>query len=186
MTQIQPTSLSFLSELRENNDRTWFAENKPRYQEAHENIKEFLGDLSEQMAKIDKIEKSKLFRIYRDVRFSKDKTPYNPYWRMSMNREKPYLRGGYYLHIGPEETYVVTGFFNPEPKDLALIRSNIDLDPKRFKKALGAASVRRVYEPVMGESVKTSPKGYDKTHPEIELLRMKQFMHRRSFTSENS
>ncbi len=186
MASIDRSSLTFLSDLQENNNRPWFADNKPRYVTAHENIKAFLADLVVEMEKIDKIEKNKLFRIYRDVRFSKDKTPYNPHWRMSMGREKPHLRGGYYLHVGPEESYVVTGFFNPEPKDLALIRGNINNDAIPFKKALNATSILKMFGPVMGDAVKTSPKGYKKDHPEIELLKMKQFMHKRTFTKEET
>lgn len=186
MSQIEKGTLSFLKDLQENNNKPWFTENKPRYQEAHQNIKDFLASLSTEMDKIDQIEKAKLFRIYRDVRFSKDKTPYKGHFSLSFAREKPYLRGGYYLQVGPKETFLATGFWNPEPKDLVLIRANIDLAPKDFKKAISASSVKKVYGSIQGDAVKTSPKGYSKDHPEIEYIRMKQFIFTKTYTKKET
>lgn len=185
MSSLLPTTISFLGELAENNNRPWFSENKDRYVQAHDNVKSFMAEVESELAKHDQIEKSKLFRIYRDVRFSKDKTPYNPHWRMSFTREKPHLRGGYYLHIGPEEAFLAAGFWNPEPKDLALIRGNIAADPDRFKAAVSASSIRKTFGDIYGDAVKTSPKGYDKSHPEIDLLRMKQYLFQKSYDIES-
>ena len=86
MTVIAEDTIGLLVDIRMNNNRAWFAEHKDRYDEAHQNVKNFLVDLTNEMGKYDRIEKSKLFRIYRDVRFSKDKSPYHSHWSMSMSR----------------------------------------------------------------------------------------------------
>lgn len=176
MSAIQKSTITFLKNLEKNNNRPWFQENKPKYVVAHENAKAFMQTVVDELNKTDKIEKQKMFRIYRDVRFSKDKTPYNPAFRMSFGREKPYLRGGYYLSVGPKEGYVAGGFFNPNPHDLKLIRDNIALDAKPFRKLFKAKKFVATFGGVYGESVKTAPKGFDKEHPDIDLLKHKQFL----------
>ncbi|MFT4565199.1 MAG: hypothetical protein ACI9FN_000148 [Saprospiraceae bacterium] len=184
MAIILPETFQFLKDLERNNDRQWFAAHKDEYQGWLANGKEFLKALTDEMNKFDQIEKSKLFRIYKDVRFSKDKTPYNKHMSMSFNREKPYLRGGYYLRIEKGESLVACGFWNPAPSDLALIRGNIDLDAKTMRKAMSEASIKKYFNPLEGDAVKTSPKGYSKDHPEIELLRYKSFFFTRNFTDK--
>ena len=184
MAIIHPETLRFLSDLEQNNDRQWFAEHKTEYAAWLSNGKTFLESLTEEMNKIDQIEKSKLFRIYKDVRFSKDKTPYNKHMSMSLNREKPYLRGGYYLRIERGESLIACGFWNPSPSDLALIRGNIDLDAKAMHKAMSAASIKKHFNPLEGDAVKTAPKGYSKDHSDIDLLRHKSFFFTRHFTDK--
>ena len=173
---IKRDTISFLEDIRENNNRPWFNAQKDRYQEAHQDVKNFLVELTEQMNKHDRIEKSKLFRIYRDVRFSKDKTPYNSHWSMSLTRAKPYLRGGYYLRLNPEGAMLACGFWNPNGGDLGLIRGNIDQDAKRFRKAISNKKLVECFGAMEGETVKSAPKGYSKDHPDIDLLRHKQFI----------
>ena len=151
MAVIEKGSIELLRDIRKNNNRPWFSSQKDRYELAQSNVKEFLEDLKLQMDKIDSIEKVKLFRIYRDVRFSKDKTPYNSHWSMSLTREKPYLRGGYYLRLNPEGGFVACGFWNPNPSDLALIRSNIDIDAKSMRKAISQKKLVSTFGPMVGE-----------------------------------
>ncbi len=170
---IEKSSLTFLKKLRNNNNREWFAENKPAYQTAHENAKAFLEKVEQELNKIDAIEKKKLFRIYRDVRFSKDKTPYNSVFRMSLAREGVFRRGGYYLQIGPGQTMIGGGFYKPEPKDLKLIRSQIASDPKPLRKIIASKTFMNNFGILQGEQVKSAPKGYSKDHPDIDLLRYK-------------
>ncbi len=180
---ISEDTLLFLSELQENNNRIWFEENKPRYKLIHQEIKAFLANLVEEMSKNDQIEKSKVFRIYRDVRFSKDKTPYKGHIGLSMNRQKPALRGGYFLRIMPgNQSMLACGFWNPNPTDLRLIRDNIALDVERFEKAIHSKSVSSTYGSMVGDAVKTAPKGFDKNHHAIEWLRYKQFIFTKSFS----
>jgi len=181
MSSIQKPTITFLKNLSKNNDRPWFQKNKESYDIAHQNAKDFLASVVIAFDKIDKIEKHKLFRIYRDVRFSKDKTPYNPSFRMSFTREKPYLRGGYYLMIGPKEGYIAAGFFNPAPKDLKLIRDNIALDAKPLRKIISSKRFKDTFGHFQGEQVKSAPKGFDKNHPHIDLLRYKQLYVSKSY-----
>ncbi len=184
MSQITPQTLRFLKDLKKNNNRPWFQKNKDRYTDWHTNGKAFLSALRDEMTKIDRIEKSKVYRIYKDVRFSKDKTPYKTHMAISLAREKPYLRGGYYLHIEPEESFVACGFWGPNPHDLALIRSNIDIDPQAMRKAITASSIKNLFGELQGQTVKTAPKGYPRDHPDIDLLRHKQFYFTRRFDTD--
>ncbi len=182
MALIQKDTIQLLQDIRDNNNRPWFAGQKDRYDIARQNMKDFLADLVAEMKKIDEIEKHKLFRIYRDVRFSKDKTPYNSHWSMSMGRAKPYLRGGYYLKLNPEGAYIACGFWNPASSDMSLIRSNIDIDDKAFRKAINNKKLKSVWGEMVGQQVKSAPRGYDKSHPSIDLLRYKQFTFSKEYT----
>ena len=173
-----------MDDLKDNNNRPWFTENKPRYQIAQKNLKTFLEDVEKEMNTHDRIEKTKLFRIYRDVRFSKDKTPYNSHWSMSLSREKPYLRGGYYIRINSEGCMLACGFWNPNSSDMAIIRGNIDQNSEPMRKAINATGVVSTFGKIGGETVKTAPKGYSKTHPDIDLIRHKQFIFSTSFDRE--
>jgi len=137
MATIDKSTIKFLKDIQKNNNREWFHAHKESYTEANENMKAFLAAVETALNKFDVIEKKKLFRIYRDVRFSKDKTPYNSVFRMSLGREGAFRRGGYYIQIGPgKETKIGGGFYNPEPKDLKLIRSHIAHDDKPLRKIL--------------------------------------------------
>src|SRR4051812_20991032 len=124
---IKKSSLDFLKTLSKNNNREWFAKHKEEYLQAQGNIAAFADALLKEMNKHDKIStvsgKRAMYRIYKDVRFAKDKTPYNKHWSGSFSRVKPQLRGGYYFRIEPGgKSLVACGFWGPEPKDLKRIR----------------------------------------------------------------
>jgi len=178
---VEKSSFKFLKDIRANNNREWFHEHKDTYKAANENMKAFLEAMKTEMNKFDEIEKTKLFRIYRDVRFSKDKTPYNSHFSMSMNRAGAHRRGGYYLRITPGESVAVCGFFGPEPKDMKLIRSHIAQDDKPLRKVLKLKKIKETFNGLEGETVKTAPKGFSKDHPAIDLLKHKQLFLKRSF-----
>lgn len=116
--KFKKESLRFLETLKQNNNRDWFSENKSIFFEAQGNAKELFDAIKEKLGEHDEIGKDKLFRIYRDVRFSKDKTPYKHHFAGSFSRKGASLRGGYYLRIRPGESFVAGGFFKPEKKDL--------------------------------------------------------------------
>ncbi len=181
-TAISKKTIKFVTDLSKNNNRTWFQDHKAQYDVAQQNAKDFMADLTDELSKHDRIEKSKLFRIYRDVRFSKDKTPYNPAFRMSFNREKPYLRGGYYLGISPTETFLGAGFWNPAPADLKLIRDHIAQDATPLRKLFKAKKFVDTFGAIGGDQVKSAPKGYSKDHPNIDLLRFKQLVVSKTYT----
>ena len=178
------SSLQFLIDLKHNNNRQWFNENKDRYVEANNDFKQFVEALVSEMNKVDDIERHKLFRIYRDVRFSKDKTPYNHHFSVSMTRSKPYLRGGYFLRIRPGESGIASGFWQPNAQDLLLIRKNIEADPGRYVKAVNAKSVVANFDTFIGDPVKTAPKGFSKDHPQIEHIRNRSFLFSNDFSDE--
>ena len=181
MTKIEKTTVQFLNNLSKNNSREWFKTNKNEWELVNANLKEFLSDLEQEMNKIDEIEKTKLFRIYRDVRFSKDKTPYNQHYSMSMSRAGTFRRGGYYFRIQPKITEAACGFWGPEPSDLKLIRDNIAQDSKPIRKILNAKKFKDTFGELIGEQLKNVPRGYDKDHRDGDLLKFKQFFVTRKF-----
>jgi len=187
-TTIKQDSVDFLTELSKNNSRDWFNEHKDWYTEAHNNIIAFADALLSAMNKHDKIEtssgKSSLFRIYKDVRFSKDKTPYNIHYSGFYKRATKQLRGGYYFHIKPGNTFLAGGFWGPEPDDMKRIRQDIDLNYKSWKKLLAEKTLVKTFGAMTGEQISSAPRGYAKDHPAIGLLRYKQFLLRHELTDQ--
>jgi uncharacterized protein (TIGR02453 family) len=177
---IETTTLRFLSDLIENNDRDWFNAHKHIYQEAQQNMCEFIEALIEEMNQHDLLEntsgKESLFRIYSDVRFKKDKSPYNPRFAFGLQRATKYRRGGYYVHIKPGESFIACGFFGPNPDDLKRIRTDIDHNYLHWQQLLEDPAIKATFGTMQGEKVKTAPQGYPKDHPAIELLRHKSFL----------
>lgn len=180
MSGIQQSTINFIKELKANNNREWFAENKRKFQETNEHFISFADDVLFEMNKIDTIEnvsgKKSVFRIYRDVRFSKDKTPYKTHFSGSFKRATAALRGGYYFHIEPGNSFIAGGFWAPNPKDLLRIRKEISIDSCDLKEILESEKFKTIFGELIGERVKTAPRGFDKNHPEIELLQLKQFI----------
>ena len=185
---IQKDSFDFLTELSANNNREWFGNKKDRYITARDNIIDFADALLVELNKHDYIEtlsgKKSVFRIYKDVRFSKDKTPYNMHWSASFKRATKKLRGGYYLRIEPGNSRVVGGFWGPEPNDLKRIREDIDANNDDWRNVLGHKTLIETFGNMFGEQLKSAPKGYAKDHHAIDLLCYKQFMLRHFFTDE--
>ena len=173
--------LGFLSRLKKNNNREWFNANKKEFKEVQTEAKSFYEDLMEAMKAHDDIEKLKMFRIYRDVRFSKDKTPYQPHFAGSFSRAGAHLRGGYYLRIRPGESFIAAGFWEPNKEDIFRIRKEFEVDADPFRKVINAPAFKKIWGELVGDGVKTAPKGFDKDHPNIDLIRKKQFIFVRNF-----
>ena len=182
---IRKESLDFLKTLSKNNNRDWFNNHKDLYLEAHNNIIAFADALLFEMNKHDELEtpsgKKALFRIYKDVRFSKDKTPYNIHWNGAFKRATNKLRGGYYFNINPGSSFLAGGFWGPEPQDLKRIRQDIDLNYEDWKKLLTRKSLINTFGKMTGEQIVSAPRGYAKDHPAIDLLRYKQFIFKHEF-----
>ena len=117
-----------------------------------------------------------MFRVYRDVRFSKDKTPYKTHFAIAFHREKPALRGGYYLRIAPGGSFIAAGFWDPNKDDLFRIRKELEVDADEYRSHIEAPEFIAIWWRNMGEAVKTAPKGFSKEHPAIELIRFKQHL----------
>lgn len=186
--RITPSTFEFLKQLKKNNNREWFAQHKGRYLEELEAVVRFADALLLEMKKHDHIEnesgKKSLFRIYRDTRFSKEKTPYKTHWSGNLKRATKKLRGSYYFHIESGNSFVGGGFWGPEPHDLKRIRDEIAYDATEFKKIVGSKSFKNTFGTLKGEQLQTNPRGFDANHPEINLLRYKQFLLIRRFTDQ--
>lgn len=185
---IQPSTLSFLKKLSKNNNRDWFNTHKDEYLKAQENMLQFVDALIVKMNMHDQLEtpsgKKSLYRIYNDVRFSEDKTPYNPRFAGSLRRVKPMLRGGYYYWIKPGGSRIGCGFTYPNPEDLKRVREDIQYNYKDWNKLLRSKSIVGNFGKMLGEQVKTAPKGFSKEHPAIDLLRYKQYWFEYDFTDQ--
>ncbi len=181
---ISTKTIKFIKDITKNNNRDWFAENKERYLEAKADVEAFGDALVAEMQKHDNIEKIKVYRIYRDVRFSKDKTPYKDFMSAYVERATKWLRGGYYFHLQPGHYFVGGGFWSPNKEDLARIRYELAADPDRFRKILNAKKFKEHFGTLQGDQLKTAPKGYDRDHPAIDLLRYKQFLVSEPFTEK--
>ena len=174
----------FLKDLEKNNNRPWFEENKTRFKALESSYKAFFSAVMHNLKLHDDIEKMKMFRIYRDVRFSKDKTPYKSHIAGSFTRAGAKLRGGYYIHIKPGGSFIATGFWEPNKDDLLRIRKELELDADDFRKVINAKKFKDIWGELVGDEVKTAPKGFDKEHPNIDLIKKKQFIFVRNFSDK--
>lgn len=174
----------FLLTLEKNNNREWFTEHKKQFKALDEQVRSVFTSVAERMKKHDEIEKLKFFRIYRDVRFSNDKTPYKLNFSASMSRAGAKLRGGYYVHIQPKGSFIAAGFWEPNPGDLLRIRKECEQDATELRKIIGNKSFKAIWGELVGDAVKTAPKGFDKGHPNIDLIRRKQFIFVKNFTDK--
>lgn len=175
-TLVKKEAFDFLKQLAKNNTRDWFAANKVKFKEIEAEVKGFYAELMEQMKQHDEIEKLKVFRIYRDVRFSKDKTPYKAHFAGSFSRAGAHLRGGYYVRIKPGETFIAAGFWEPNKEDLFRIRKELESDASAFRSVINSSIFKKTWGPLIGDELKTAPKGFDKEDPNIDLIRKKQFI----------
>ncbi len=174
--------LHFLDELSKHNNRTWFQANKSRYEEQLlEPSLAFIAAIADPLAKVSphfravpKRMGGSLMRIYRDVRFGKDKSPYKTNVGIHFRHElgKDIHAPGFYLHIAPEEVFVGAGIWRPDSKTLGKIRQAIDEDPAAWKRAKGGKAFRGRYQ-LEGDCLKRPPRGFDADHPLLEDLKRK-------------
>lgn len=181
--------LKFLSDIAKNNNRDWFEKNKPRYLEAKTGFEDFLEALHKELVKVDEglagLNPRKLgFRIYRDVRFSKDKRPYKVNMGAGFSPGGKMLQEpGYYIHIEPGKSFIAGGLYMPDSANLAKVRQEIDYNTKGFLKILNDKQFRKYFDGLDDfDKVKTAPKGYAKDHPHIELLKHKSYIVSHNFT----
>jgi len=186
--KIHQSGFDFLNALRNNNEREWFNSNKNTFETEQANIEAFAGQLLAGLNKNDVIEtpsgKKSLYRIYRDIRFSKDITPYKTHWSGSFKRATKYRRGGYYFHIEQGNSFVAGGFWGPSKDDLKLIRDNIAFDSEPLRKILSDETFVSTFGNLQGDQLKTMPKGFNLENEAIDLLRYKQFLLIRKFSDE--
>ena len=183
---LHPSTLHFLGELARHNNRDWFQENRRLYDAAKADFETLVEALVLEVGKFEDLGTTRvkdcIFRINRDVRFSKDKSPYKTHLSAAIGPGgRQSGRIDFYIHIQPgNESLLGAGMWNPTPPQLAKFRQEIDYNAAELKRIIDQKEFRTFFPEVWGETMKTAPKGYDKEHPEIELLRRKQlfFMHK--------
>ena len=183
--QLDSAIFRFFKKLEQNNNREWFEQQKPEFKAMETKVKQFGEALKDQLNQHDSIDRFKLFRVYRDVRFSKDKTPYKTHFGLTWHRTKPQYRGGYYLQLKPNDIFLACGFWDPNPADLKRIRQEIDMDADEYRNIINEPNFKRIWGKLQGDAVKTAPKGYAKDHPNIDLLRHKQHIFMVRYTEED-
>ena len=179
---LQQSTLEFLKKLKKNNNKDWFDKHKAGYEAAKKDLTAFIEKVIAAIGSFDPSvkhlePKDCMFRIYRDVRFSKDKTPYKSHLGAYISgRGKKSHGPGYYIHIQPDNSFLAGGLWVPPTPDLNKVRQEIDYNLEEFGSILKEKSFKKYFKSLdQGEKLKTLPKGYDKDHPGIELLKLKSF-----------
>ena len=183
-TLITKDIFDFLKELEKNNNKEWFTERKSKFKTLESKVKDFYNSVLQSMSEHDEIEKLKMFRIYRDVRFSKDKTPYKVHFAGSFTRMGAALRGGYYIRLKPGASFIAAGFWEPNKDDLLRIRKEFELDSAEIREILNDPPFKKVWGNLQGEELKTAPIGFSKEDPNIDLIRKKQFIFTKNFSDQ--
>ncbi|WP_426059643.1 DUF2461 domain-containing protein [Hymenobacter sp. B1770] len=181
--QLKPL-FTFLTGLAKHNDRHWFQERKATYDGLRAQFVEDAEFLARELAKLDPVlagpeGRTSIFRIYRDVRFSKNKDPYKTHFSVyfTASSSKEVDAPGYYLQLGPNgSTMIAGGLYHPDKNQLAAIRQEIDYNADELKALLAAPGFRRYFGNMVGDKLKKSPASYPVEHPDIELLKHKSFV----------
>jgi len=179
---LKRETLVFIKDVAENNNREWFAEHKPKYEEAKADVLELVAAIIPELSKIDPLisadldPKKCLMRIYRDVRFSKNKDPYkNNFGMWFSSKSKGGNEPGYYLHIQPGKSFIAGGYWMPEAPHVKLIRQEIDYNIGDFKEIIENKDFKKNFKLGTASALKNAPKGYDPADPNIEYLKLKSF-----------
>lgn len=183
---LQSSTLKFLKDLKKNNNKPWFDKNRKRYEEAKADFLQFIQAVIDAYSKKDKTlsgikAKDCMFRINRDIRFSKDKSPYKSNFGASINKDgrKAFSSAGYYFHLEPGQCFVGGGIYQPMPDELKKVRQEIDYNLNEFKKIISSRKFISVY----GDLDKSKefllsrvPKGYEPGNPAADYLRLKSYI----------
>jgi uncharacterized protein (TIGR02453 family) len=183
---LQPSTIRFLKDLKKNNNKEWFDKNRKAYEAAKEDFSLLIQNVIDEFGKKDPDiihlkAKDCTFRINRDIRFSKDKSPYKTNMGASINKGgKKIMSAGYYFHLEPGGSFVGGGLYMPMPEDLKKVRQEIDYCFDEFQKILGNKKFKTVYGGDLDHSEELSlsrpPKGYDISNPAVEYLKLKSFI----------
>ena len=190
---IHQETLDFLASLAANNHKEWFDANRKAYEAAKKDVGNTVGEMIKGIAQFDPSVgstevKHALFRIFKDVRFSKDKAPYKTHFgahiTSAVKRSDIHSRAGYYIHIGPGESMLAGGAYLPQGDWLKAIRQEIHYNATPLKEILNQKDFKKYFGEIEGEKLKKAPKGYEPDHPEIELLKQKSFLASHKCTDE--
>ena len=166
---------NFLDQLKKNNNREWFHSNKEEFETVKAKVRKIFDRIYDELSLIENLEPLKVYRINRDIRFSLDKTPYKTHFSAFVGRKKPYNRGGFYIHIEPNNCFIGGGFWGPESSDLLRIRKAID-ESDELEIILNEKVLKDNFDELYGSELKTAPKGFSKEHERVHLLRKKQYL----------
>lgn len=191
---LQPSVISFLRQLQKNNNKAWFDIHRPQYENAKADFTAFTSEMIDAFSKVDNSlshlqPRDCMFRINRDVRFSKDKRPYKNNMAAYFNKNgKKGLGAGYYLHIEPGKSFVAGGIWMPEPKVLAQIRQEIDYNYAEWKKIITNTAFKKNFPEGLSQEniLSRPPKGYDESNPAIGSLKLKSFIVTRNISDEET
>jgi uncharacterized protein (TIGR02453 family) len=184
MGTIKKSTLDFLTAIKCNNNRDWFIENRPRYLEAKENFESFVQEIINNLIVIEPIMKglevkSCVYRLNRDIRFSKDKSPYKSHlgaFIVRGGKKNGDKFAGYYFHIEPGKSILAGGAYMPPSPWLSAIREKISEEPDELIKIINSKDFKKYFGKIDGEKLKTAPKGYPSDHLHIDLLKFKSYL----------
>ncbi|HEV7380675.1 MAG TPA: DUF2461 domain-containing protein [Dyadobacter sp.] len=187
---LHANTLQFLKDLITNNNREWFQNNRKRYDEAKANVEQLTAYLIKEVQTFHDLGnlqvKDCLFRINRDVRFSKNKDPYKSNLAIAIGAGgRSSGKIDYYLHIQPDgQSFLGGGMWSPTTEQLARYRQEIDYNAQELKNIIEVKEFKAYFPEIQGESLKTAPKGYAKDHPELDLLKRKQMFFAHNYTDK--
>jgi uncharacterized protein (TIGR02453 family) len=189
---IQKSTFTFLTDLSQNNNREWFQENKGRFEAAKTDFLEFTTKLLVEMAKIqpdlnNTLAKDCIFRIYKDVRFSKDKSPYKNHFSAAFGPGgKKSNKIDFYFQLQPDgQSMLGGGMWQPTPEQLAAFRQEIDYNPSSIKDIIFKEPFKSNFPHIYGEKLKKAPKGYSPDHEDVELLKYKEMFFYKNYDDED-
>ena len=192
---LQPSTLKFLKDLKKNNNKPWFDAHRKEYEAAKSDFAGFIQNVIDKHSKSDPtlksiVAKDCMFRINRDVRFSKDKSPYKTNFGASINKggKKAFSTAGYYFHLEPGQCFVGGGIYQPMPDELKKVRQEIDYNFKDFKKIIQSKKFRSLYgdlDKSAEYALSRVPKGYEANNPAAEYLKLKSYIAFVSFSDKD-
>lgn len=191
--QLHQRTLLYLNKLKKNNNKTWFDKHKPEYDEIRNDFIVFIAELIKELNKIDRtigeLDPAKcVYRIYRDLRFSKNKTPYKVHLAANIQRGgRKSNFAGYYIHIEPGgNSYFGGGIWHPEPEELRKIRQEVDYNFNEYRKRVEKKSFVKMFNAPYDDKLKTVPQSYTEDNPAIEYLKYKSFIYGADFISDKT
>jgi uncharacterized protein (TIGR02453 family) len=188
MVIISKETFSFLNKIKLNNNKPWFEKNRSLYEKARAEYLAFMINLVEGIRKIESIPEKEpakyIHRIYRDIRFSKDKTPYKSHFSSIIQRGPESQKCPLYIHIQPGKSMVGGGIWDPSTETLKKIRQEIDYNSAGLKKIINAKEFIKQFGEISGDKLSRPPKGYEADNPNIEFLKFKQLYIQRSLDDD--
>ncbi len=185
---ISKDTFIFLNKIKSNNNKPWFEKNRHLYEKARAEYLGFMTGLVEGIRKIELIPEKEpakyIHRIYRDIRFSKDKTPYKIHFSSIIERGPENRKCPFYIHVQPDNSTIGGGIWDPSPETLKMIRQEIDYNSAGLKKVMNSKEFLKHFGKIHGEKLSRPPKGYEESNPNIELLKFKQLYVQRSLDDD--